>query len=267
MKDALAAIRAHTDLRPEIALVLGSGLGALADEAEDAVVVPTGDIPGYPASTVVGHAGRLVFGRLEGRDVLFVQGRAHYYEGHDMDAVTFPVRLAHALGARHLLLTNAAGGINPDFPPGTLMLITDHLNLAAPGVLPLLSGDAAVVGAFRGSPYDAAWADEAERVALARRVAYRKGVYVWASGPSYETPAEIRFFRHAGADAVGMSTVPEALQGAALGMRVLGLSTVTNPAAGLATAPLNHDEVLEVGRAVRERLATWVRGIVAGLTV
>jgi purine-nucleoside phosphorylase len=265
LDEAVAAVRAHTDARPEIALVLGSGLGALADEAEDAVAVPTEAIPGYPRSTVVGHAGRLVFGRLEGREVLFVQGRAHYYEGHAMDAVTFPVRLAHALGARRLLLTNAAGGVNPAFGPGTLMLITDHLNLAFAGPLRLFDAADERVGPFRGTPYDEAWLDEAERVALGLRVAYRKGVYVWTSGPSYETPAEIRYFARAGADAVGMSTVPEALQGAALGMRVLGLSTITNPAAGLSAAPLDHAEVLEVGRAVRARLAAWVRGLVAAL--
>ncbi len=265
LDQAVAAVRAHTDLRPEVALVLGSGLGALADEVEGPVVVPTETIPGYPRSTVAGHAGRLVFGHLEGRPVLVVQGRAHYYEGHAMDAVTFPVRLAHALGAPRLLLTNAAGGINPAFGPGTLMLITDHLNLAFPGPLRVAEGDAARVGSFRGSPYDADWLDAAEKSALALGVPTRKGVYVWASGPSYETPAEIRFFARAGADAVGMSTVPEALQAAALGMRVLGISTITNPAAGLSTTPLNHEEVMEVGRSVRERLAAWVRGIVREL--
>jgi purine-nucleoside phosphorylase len=206
-----------------------------------------------------------VFGQLEGRPVLVVQGRAHYYEGHAMEAVRFPVRLAHALGTPRLLLTNAAGGVNPAFGPGTLMLITDHLNLAFPGPLGIGGGEGPRAASFSGSPYSAAWLDRAEATALGLGVPTRKGVYVWASGPSYETPAEIRFFQRAGADAVGMSTVPEALQAAALGMEVLGISTITNPAAGLSATPLNHEEVMEVGRSVRERLAAWVRGIVREL--
>ena len=260
---AAAAVRAHTGLRPEIALVLGSGLGALADEVEGAVTVSTSDVPHYPQSTVEGHAGRLVLGHLAGRPVLVVQGRVHLYEGHPARDVTFPVRLAHALGVRGLVLTNAAGGINPAFGPGTLMLISDHINLAFSSPL------AGPVGAGEGrfpdlsNPYSAAWREQARNLALRHRVAYREGVYVWTSGPSYETPAEIKFFARAGADAVGMSTVPEAIQAAALGLPVLGISTITNPAAGLQDQPLDHAEVLEVGRQVRDRLTTWVRAIVA----
>ena len=261
-RDALAAVRARTDLVPEIALVLGSGLGALADDVEDAVVIPTSDVPHYPESTVPGHAGRLVLGTLGGRAVLVIQGRVHYYEGHSPREVTFPVRLAHALGARRLLLTNAAGGINPAFGPGTLMLITDHLNLtfASPLAGPVGAGE----GRFPdlSNPYDEAWRIQARNIALTLGIPYREGVYVWTSGPSYETPAEIRTFAKAGADAVGMSTVPEAIQAAALGLPVLGISTITNPAAGLNADALDHEEVLEVGRSVRDRLATWVRAIV-----
>ena len=261
--EAVAAVRARTDLVPELALVLGSGLGALADEVEDAVVVPTADVPHYPRSTVEGHAGRLVLGRMEGRPVLVVQGRVHLYEGHPARALGFPIRLAHRLGARGVVLTNAAGGINPAFGPGTLMLITDHLNLAfaSPLAGPVGEGE----GRFPdlSNPYDERWREQARNIALTHRIPYREGVYVWTAGPSYETPAEIRFFARAGADAVGMSTVPEAVQAAALGLPVLGISTITNPAAGLQDQALDHADVLDVGRQVRHRLAQWVRAIVA----
>ena len=261
-RDALAAVRARTDLVPEIALVLGSGLGALADDVEDAVVISTADVPHYPESTVPGHAGRLVLGTLGGRSVLVVQGRVHSYEGHSPREVTFPVRLAHALGARRLLLTNAAGGINPAFRPGTLMLITDHLNLTFASPLAGPVGDGEQRFPDLSNPYDEAWRIQSRNIALTLGISYREGVYVWTSGPSYETPAEIRAFAKAGADAVGMSTVPEAIQAAALGLPVLGISTITNPAAGLNADALDHEEVLEVGNSVRDRLATWVRAIV-----
>ena len=260
---AVAAVRARTDAAPGIALVLGSGLGRLADAADAAVVIPSEEIPGYPRSTVAGHAGRLVFGQLGGRTVLFVQGRVHGYEGHPPRALGFPVRLAHALGARRLLLTNAAGGLRPDWPPGTLMLITDHLALAF--VSPLAGPVGQGEGRFpdMSAPYDPEWTALAERVAHNINLTVRRGVYVWTAGPSYETPAEIRFFQKIGGDAVGMSTVPEAIQAAALGMKVLGISTITNLAAGLHGAPLSHEEVLEVGRRVTDDLTTWIRNLVA----
>ncbi len=260
---AVAAVRAHTNLKPDLALVLGSGLGALADEVEDAVTISTADVPHYPQSTVEGHAGRLVLGHLAGRPVLVIQGRIHLYEGHAARDVSFPVRLAHALGVRGLILTNAAGGINPAFHPGTLMLISDHLNLAFANPLAGPVGGGEVRFPDLSNPYDGSWREQARNIALTYRIPYREGVYVWTSGPSYETPAEIKFFARAGADAVGMSTVPEAIQAAALGLPVLGISTITNPAAGLQDQPLDHAEVLEVGRQVRDRLATWVRAIVA----
>ena len=262
-KAAVDAIRARTDLRPDLALVLGSGLGALADEVEDAVVVSTADVPHYPQSTVEGHAGRLVLGHLAGRPVLVIQGRVHLYEGHDPRDVSFPVRVAHALGIRGLVLTNAAGGINPAFGPGTLMLISDHLNLAFANPLAGPVGNGESRFPDLSNPYDESWREQARNIALTHGIPYREGVYIWTSGPSYETPAEIKFFARAGADAVGMSTVPEAIQAAALGLPVLGISTITNPAAGLQDQPLDHAEVLEVGRQVRDRLATWVRAIVA----
>ena len=261
---AVAAVRAHTDRRPELALVLGSGLGALADEAEDAVAIATADIPGYPRSTVAGHAGRLVFGTLEGREVLFVQGRVHLYEGHAPRTLGFPVRLAHALGARRLLLTNAAGGIDPSFTPGTLMLIEDHINWAAASPLAGPTGPGEARFPDMSQPYHPAWRAEAMRAALRLKIPFRVGTYLWTTGPSYETPAEIRAFRLMGADAVGMSTVPETIQAAALGMDVLGISAITNAAAGLHQGALLHEDVLEVGAGIRGRLAQWVRAIVAG---
>ncbi len=262
---ALSALRAHAAAAPALALVLGSGLGPLADELTDSVSVPTALVPGYPRSTVAGHAGRLVVGRMEGVDVLVIQGRPHHYEGHSLHDVAFPVRLAHAMGARRLVLTNAAGGVNPEFGVGTLMLIEDHLNLGLSGSPPGSGAKPSGRGGARGTPYDRAWIAQAQQNAIERGIEYRKGVYAWTPGPSYETPAEIRYFRTAGADAVGMSTVPEALQAAALGMPVLGISTISNPAAGLSAQPLDHIDVLAVGEAVRERLGVWLRGIVAAL--
>ncbi len=263
MTDALDFIRRHTDLVPEVALVLGSGLGALADEVEDAVTIPTGDVPGYPVSTVAGHAGRLVFGRLEGRPVVVIQGRVHVYEGYGGRAVGFPIRLAHALGAKGLVLTNAAGGINADFGPGTLMLITDHLNMTSVSPLTGPTGEGETRFPDMSDPYDAAWRARAVAVAERLGVPMRQGVYAFTTGPSYETPAEIRFFRLAGGDAVGMSTVPETIQAAALGMPVLGLSTITNAAAGMSGEALDHNDVLAVGQRVRDSLSRLVRGIVA----
>ncbi len=259
---AVARIRATEARVPEVALVLGSGLGALADAAEDARAFPTEDLPGYPRSTVEGHQGRLVFGRLEGRDVVFVQGRVHLYEGHPIRAVTFPVRLVHALGARRLVVTNAAGGIHPLCKPGTLMFITDHINFAFDNPLIGPNTDGGPRFPDMSAPYDPDWIDRAEAAALRLGIGTRRGVYLWTRGPSYETKAEIQAFRRLGADAVGMSTVPEVIQARYLGMQVLGLSTITNFAAGLHPDPLLHEDVLAVGRQIRGDLERLVRAIV-----
>ncbi len=261
VQEAVRVIRERETRAPEVALVLGSGLGSLADLAEDPAVIPTQDLPGYPRSTVSGHKGRLVFGRLEGREVVFVQGRVHLYEGHGVRAVTFPIRLVHALGARRLLVTNAAGGINPAFAPGTLMFITDHINLAFANPLVGPNVDGGPRFPDMSAPYDPDWLDEAERVALRHGIATRRGVYVWTQGPSYETKAEIKLFARLGADVVGMSTVPEVIQAQYLGMPVLGISTITNPAAGLSPIPLAHEDVLVVGRRVQDQLQRLVRAI------
>jgi purine-nucleoside phosphorylase len=263
--DAVAYVREQSDRRPEIVMVLGSGLGAIAETAEDAVIIETSRIPGYPRSTVEGHQGRLILGSLEGRDVLFVQGRAHLYEGHPIRTVTFPIRLAHALGAQKLLVTNAAGGINPTFHPGTLMFISDHVNFAFVNPLAGPNTDGGPRFPDMSAPYDPDWLDRAEALALQIGVATRRGVYLWTLGPSYETKAEISMHARLGADAIGMSTVPEVIQARYMGMSVLGLSTITNYAAGLSPTPLDHEEVLEVGRQVRGRLERLVRAIVGGL--
>ncbi|MBO6574839.1 MAG: purine-nucleoside phosphorylase [Rhodothermales bacterium] len=258
IRAAAAAVRERTDRVPRLALVLGSGLGELAETLDDPVIIPAADIPGYPASTVQGHQGRLLLGDMECCPVLFVQGRVHMYEGHALDRVTFPVRLAAALGATHVLLTNAAGGINVDFPPGTLMWIDGHIDWTGP------RPDLRFEGVERDH-YDPAWLDAAGAAAAKAGITVERGVYLWTAGPSYETKAEIRAFRGLGADAVGMSTVPEARAAHNAGMRVLGLSTITNPAAGLNSEPLGHEEVVETGRMVRKTLERLVRLVARGV--
>ena len=246
---------------PELALILGSGLGSLADAVENPIVVPTREIPGYPVSTAPGHQGRLVFGTLEDRRVVIVQGRVHVYEGYSARRAAFPVRLVFALGARRLLVTNAAGGIDPTFSPGTLMFITDHINFAFAN--PLIGPDEDGGPRFLdlAAPYDPDWLQQAEQQALETGISTRRGVYLWTKGPSYESKAEIKLYRTLGADAVGMSTVPEVLQARYLGMKVLGISTITNPAAGLSPVPLDHEDVLEVGKSIRKTLELLVRRI------
>ncbi len=269
LTDAVDFVRHRVDRAPAVALVLGSGLGMLAEDAEDTTVLPATDIPGYPESTVEGHHGRLVFGTLEGVDVVFVQGRVHFYEGHPVRALAYPVRLVNALGAERILVTNAAGGIHPTFAPGTLMFITDHINMALTSPLigqaqaPREAGlESEVPVTARGPYYDRAWIEAAEGVARRLGVSTERGTYLWTKGPSYETKAEIRAFERIGADAVGMSTVPEVIQAHQLGMRVLGISTITNFAAGLGHESLDHADVLEVGKRVRTALGGLVRGIV-----
>ena len=268
---AAAAVRSRSRATPEIGLVLGSGLSSLGDQVQGADAVPYGEIPHWPASTVPGHSGRLVLGRLEGKGVLVLQGRAHYYEGHPMSRITFPVRVMQALGVQTLLLTNAAGGLNPDFEAGDLMLIRDHLNL--PGLAgrnPLRGPNDDAVGP-RFPDMTAAY--DPQLRALAREVAddeglsLQEGVYAYVGGPSYETPAELRFLRMVGADAVGMSTAPSVVVARHGGMRVLGISTITNmatpdPKPGQETS---HEEVLEVGALVVPRLTRLIYGILRRL--
>lgn len=266
LDDAVRTIRSTCPIVPRLTLVLGSGLSGVADGAEDPTVFETGELPGYPRSTVQGHRGRLVLGNLDGCPVLFVQGRVHAYEGHDLDTVTLPVRLGARLGSTHVLLTNAAGGIRRGFVPGTLMWIVDHIDWVHRAPYREIPGDRPGGWARpEHPPYDLAWQRRAAAIASNLGLRTEEGTYLWTLGPSFETKAEIRAFAGLGADAVGMSTVPEADAAARLGLKVLGLSTITNVAAGISDKPLDHEEVLEAGRSVQDRLTRLVRAIAADL--
>jgi purine-nucleoside phosphorylase len=250
---------------PEVALILGSGLGDLADAVADPVAVSYADIPGFAPATVAGHRGRLVAGRLEGRDVLVFQGRYHAYEGHGPQQLAVPVRAAAALGADTLVVTCAAGGVNREYGPGTLMLLTDHLNLMGlnPLVGPVRAGEERFPDMSR--TYDPTLRALALDVADGEEIEVREGVYAALLGPSYETPAEIRMLQRLGADAVGMSTVPEVIAARAAGLRVLGIALVTNAAAGLTGEILDHKDVIAASVAAAERFQRLVRGVVARL--
>ena len=264
--EAVAAIRARAgDTVPAVAVVLGSGLGEFASRLQDAVVMPYGELPHWPASKVIGHDGRLVVGMLGGRRVAALSGRAHYYEGHDLRTVTFATRVMARLGVKVLILTNAAGGINAvDLTPGTLMVIDDHINLL--GSNPLVGPNDEAFGARfpdMTEVYSTRLRGLADAVAREQKLRLGHGVYVAVHGPSYETPAEIRFLRTIGADAVGMSTVPEAIVARHMGVEVLGISCISNAAAGVLPQPLNHDEVMAVARQVRGAFAALLEGIIA----
>jgi purine-nucleoside phosphorylase len=251
----------------EVAMVLGSGLSVLADHLEDPVRVPYREIEGFPRSTVPGHAGNFVVGTLEGRTVGMAQGRFHLYEGYDAREVVLPVRVLHALGARALLVTNAAGSLDRRRPPGTLMAIRDQMNLqfANPLAGSHPTGRAARMMIERTETYDPSLLALLHATALEHTIRLREGVYAGLPGPTYETPAEIRFLKRAGADAVGMSTVGEAVAAASLGMPVAGVSLLTNYAAGLTRRHLTHDEVTRVAERTRHRLERLVRGFVRRL--
>ena len=263
---AAGMLRTRCGAMPDVAIVLGSGLGDFAEALSDAVTTPYGDIPNWPASAVIGHAGKLVIGSLSGKRIAVLSGRAHFYEGHDLRTVTFATRVLWLLGVKTLILTNAAGGINTAFKPGTLMVIDDHINLL--GSNPLVGPNDDRFG-FRfpdmTEVYSKRLRDIADVAAKAREVFVTHGVYVAVHGPSYETPAEIRFLRTIGADAVGMSTVPEALVARQMRMDVLGISCITNPAAGVLPKPLHHDEVMEVAQRVKGEFSSLLEGIVERL--
>lgn len=263
---ATAYLRSRLPFVPELALVLGSGLGALAEELEQAVRIPYEDIPSFPLSTAPGHAGQFVAGVLHGKKVLCMQGRFHYYEGHEMSAIALPVRVIKALGCRALVLTNAAGGVNRDFTVGDFMLITDHINFM--GANPLRGANADDIGprfCDMTHVYTPELQDTARKVAAEQGVSLQQGVYLGYMGPSFETPAEIRAFRILGADAVGMSTVPEAIAASHCGLPVLGLSLITNMAAGMAGKRLSGQDVLEIAAARGPVFRHLVAGIVAAL--
>lgn len=248
--------------RPEVHIVLGSGLGGVAERMEDPVAVPFRDLPGFPGTSVAGHEGCFLIGRIEETPVLLQSGRFHFYEGHGAHIVAAPVRVGRALGAGTLVLTNASGGIRPDLVPGALMLVDDHINLGfrAPLAGPVHPGEARFPDMSR--PYDRGLMSLAGKVALEGQIRLTRGVYGWVLGPNFETPAEVLALRAAGADVVGMSTVPEVLAARAGGQRVLAVSVVTNRAAGLGLEAVDHEEVMVWGAVAGEKLGALLQGLV-----
>lgn len=265
IKEAAEFILSKSKYKPEIGLILGSGLGSLADSIENPEFYPYEELPNFPVSTVEGHEGRLVIGTLNGKTVVAMQGRFHYYEGYHFNEVTFPVRVMKLIGVETLIVTNACGAVNENFKPGDLMIITDQINF---------SGDNPLIGRnlndFGVRFPDLSNAYTKDLVVLAKDVAgkldidIKTGVYMMFSGPTYETPAEVRMSRILGADAVGMSTVPEVIVAAHAGMKVLGISCLTNMAAGILDQPLNHEEVMETSAMVKEKFTTLMNEIISG---
>jgi purine-nucleoside phosphorylase len=265
INSAVAFIQDRVELKPRVGMILGSGLGPLSDEVVDSVDFPSQDVPGWPASTVEGHTGRLVFGELEGQKVMVLQGRAHYYEGHSMARIGLPTRVMQKLGIEILIVTNAAGAVNPEFEPGELMLITDHINfLGMAGLTPLRGPNLDAFGPRfpdMSQAYDPALKDLARKVAKSASIPMREGVYVCLAGPSFETPADLRFLHGIGVDAVGMSTVPEVTVARHGGTRVLGISGLSNKANLDGTSVTTHEEVLEAGKVIVPRLTSVIKGV------
>jgi purine-nucleoside phosphorylase len=267
LDEAANAIRSRTNHHPRVGLILGSGLSSLADEVEEADVIPYSEIPQFPTSTIVGHAGRLVIGRLAEQTVMVMQGRTHYYEGYSMQRITIPVRVMQILAIHTLFVTNAAGGINPGFRPGDLMLITDHINLIGmAGLNPLRGPNLDEFGPRfpdMSQAYDPVLQATARRVAAGLGFTLQAGVYMCLAGPTFETPADIRFLRTIGADAVGMSTVPEVTVARHGGIRVMGISGISNVAIvdPSEDRKTTHEEVLEAGKIIVPRLVALLKGV------
>lgn len=264
-----AVIRKKVPYTPVVGMILGSGLGGLADSVADAIVISSKELPGWPQSTVEGHEGKLLFGTLEGKQVLVMQGRTHYYEGYPMDQITLPIRVMQRLGIPNLLVTNAAGAIHPDFVPGDLMLITDHIAMIGmAGMNPLRGPNLDEFGPRfpdMSQAYDRAYNEIARQTAKDAGINLREGVYIGLSGPSFETPADLRFLRAIGADAVGMSTVPEVIVARHGGTRVLGISGISNKANLDGNTLTTHAEVLEAGKVIVPKLEKIVRGFLRKL--
>jgi purine-nucleoside phosphorylase len=263
---AARIIRARITLQPRIGVVLGSGLGAFADDFDEAITIPYQEIPGFGRSTAVGHAGELVIGKIDQVSLLAMKGRLHHYEGYSLEEVTFPLRTLKLLGLKTIILTNASGGVNVQFNPGTLMVITDHLNLM--GDNPLIgSNDDRFGPRFpdMSAVYSPALQEIVMEEAREMGVEVRRGVYAALTGPSYETPAEIHLMRNCGADAVGMSTVPEAIVARHMDMEVLGISCITNLAAGVTDEPISHEDVMATGNRVSATFTQLLRRVVGRL--
>ena len=266
LKDTVSVLEEKTDFKPDYGLILGSGLGILAEEIEESTVVPYKELPHFPVSTVEGHAGRLVFGYLAGQRVIAMQGRFHRYEGYSLGEVTYPVRLMQYLGVNKLIITNAAGGIGDHLKAGDLMLIKDHINLM--GDNPLIGENEAELGPRfpdMSEAYNIAMRSAAQKIGEKLNIELKEGVYAGLTGPSYETPTEIRYLKSIGADAVGMSTVPEVIAANHGGLKVLGISCITNMAAGITQGKLNHEEVMATAEQTKEKFITLVKGILQDL--
>jgi purine-nucleoside phosphorylase len=264
---AVDAIHKRTKQSPQVGLILGSGLGDLTESVKPADFIDYKDIPGWPVSTIQGHKGRLVIGDLEGTTVLIMQGRAHYYEGYPISQIGFPIRVMKKLGIEKLIVTNAAGAINPEYNPGDVMIITDHLSLMAMGGENPLRGPNLDEFGPRfpdmSRCYDEKLIEQTEAVSNAKSISFHKGVYVCLAGPSFETPADLRFLRSIGADAVGMSTVPEVIVAVHSGIQVLGFSGISNKANLDGSTVTTHEEVLQAGKAIAPKLETIIRGLLA----
>lgn len=262
MNESANYISSKISVKPTIAIILGSGLGDLADQIQNRVNIPYEEIPHFPVSTVEGHAGQLVIGELEGKTVLAMQGRFHYYEGYPMADVTYAIRVMKLLGIQKLVVTNAAGAVDPSFVPGDLMIISDHLNLS--GANPLIGRNLDSFG-VRFPDMSNAYSDSlrsvARQVAKEKEIDIKEGVYAFMSGPTYETPAEVRMVRILGAHAVGMSTAPEVTVAVHSGIEVVGISCMTNMAAGILDQPLNHEEVVETSQRVKVKFTTLIKGL------
>lgn len=259
-------LQSKIKVKPTVGLILGSGLGVLVEEIENKIVVPYEEIPHFPTSTVQGHAGQLVFGDLNGVQVVAMQGRFHFYEGYEMSKVTFPVRVMKALGIEKVVVTNAAGGVNTNYKPGDLMLISDHINFM--GTNPLIGPNEEDFGTRfpdMSEAYSKVLRQKAKKAGESLGITLQEGVYLAVTGPSYETPAEIRMMRTVGADAVGMSTVPEVIVARHAELDVLGISCITNMAAGILDQPLNHEEVIETTEKVKSNFLGLVKEIVKAI--
>jgi purine-nucleoside phosphorylase len=267
--EAADAIRRRTSFRPRVGLILGSGLNGLADSVQKADIIPYGELPNWPVSTVQGHAGRLVIGELEGQTALVMQGRIHFYEGYSMSQITLPVRVMLRLGLEMMFVTNAAGGVNPDFAPGDVMLITDNLNLIGMmGGNPLMGPNIDELGPRfpdMSQAYDRKLMELARQVASKENIPLREGIYCALSGPSFEGPADLRFLRGIGTDAVGMSTVPEVIVARHGGMRVMGLSGISNKANLDGSTATTHEEVIEAGKVITPKIEKIIRGVLRSL--
>lgn len=263
LNESVEYVKSKLNFQPEIGIILGSGLGDMADTLDERTVIKYSEVPNLPVSTVQGHAGQFVVGKLGNKKVIMMQGRFHYYEGHPMSLLALPIYIMKYIGVKSLIVTNACGGVNTDFVPGDLMIIKDHINFA--GNNPLIGKNNEEIGPRfpdMSTPYDKEYGILAKEVGKSLDIELKEGTYMMFTGPTYETPAEVRMARIMGADAVGMSTVPEVIAARHCGLMVLGISCITNMAAGILDQPLNHEEVIETSTKVKSKFISLVNGIV-----